>query len=106
MHNEKLTRRTTLKVLLAVPLATGVLSACGKKTEPDSCQDVAGLSDADKATRTSLSYTDRAPEKDRHCSVCTYWQPAKDPAECGGCTLVKGPIHPNGFCTAYQKKAA
>lgn len=101
-----LTRRATLKLLLAAPLCASVLSACGKKTEPDSCQDVSALSDADKAGRSALSYTDRAPEKERRCDLCTYWQPPKDAAECGGCQLVKGPIHPHGFCTAFSAKAA
>jgi hypothetical protein len=80
---DKLTRRSTLKLLVAVPLCAAVVSACGKKTEPDSCQDTAGLNDADKATRTTLQYNDRSPEKDRHCAVCTYWQAPKDVAQCG-----------------------
>jgi hypothetical protein len=103
---DKLTRRSTLKLLVAVPLCAAVVSACGKKTEPDSCQDTAGLNDADKATRTTLQYNDRSPEKYRHCAVCTYWQAPKDVAQCGGCQLVKGPIHPNGFCTAFAAKQA
>jgi hypothetical protein len=103
---DRITRRSTLKLLVSVPLAAAVVSACGKKTEPDSCQDVTALSDADKATRSALQYVDKGPEKDRHCAVCTYWQAPKDVAQCGGCTLVKGPIHPNGFCTAFAVKPA
>jgi hypothetical protein len=103
---DKLTRRSTLKLMVAVPLCAAVVSACGKKTEPDSCKDTAGLNDADKATRTTLQYTDRSPEKDRRCAACTYWQPNQDVAQCGGCQLVKGPIHPHGFCTAFAAKQA
>ena len=103
---DSITRRATLKLLVAVPLAAAVVSACGKKTEPDSCQDLAGVSDADKATRSALQYTDRSPEKDRRCTACTYWQAPKDVAECGGCQLIKGPIHPAGFCTAFAVKQA
>lgn len=106
MQIAKLTRRSTLKLLVLGPVAATVLPACGKKTEPDSCQDLGGLGDADKATRTTLQYTDRAPDKERQCERCQYWQPPSDPAQCGACQLVKGPIHPHGFCTAYLKKTA
>ena len=102
----RITRRATLRLLVVAPFCASVLSACGKKTEPDSCEDVSALSDADKAGRAALNYTDRAPEKARRCDACTYWQPPQDPASCGGCQLVKGPIHPHGFCTAFSAKAA
>jgi hypothetical protein len=104
MSEEKLTRRGLLGLMMATPVCALALSACGKKTEPDSCQDVAALSDADKATRTALQYVDRAPDKERRCALCTYWQPPKDPADCGGCQLVKGPIHPNGYCSSFAAK--
>ena len=103
---DRISRRSTLKLLVAVPLGAAVVSACGKKTEPDSCQDVSALGEPEKAARSALQYTDKSPEKDRHCANCTYWQAPKDVAQCGGCTLVKGPIHPNGYCTAFAAKQA
>lgn len=105
MREQRLSRRTTLRLLVVVPVASGVLAACGKKTEPDSCQDVSGLGDAEKMSRNALQYTDKSPQKDKYCSICNFWQAPGDPAQCGGCQLVKGPIHPKGFCTAFAPKA-
>ena len=99
-----LNRRQTIRLLAAAPLMATALSACGKKTEPDRCDNLAGLSDGEKTARTALQYTDRSPEAAKHCKVCNYFTAASDPASCGGCTLVKGPIHPNGYCTAFAAK--
>ena len=104
MRDSKLTRRATLQILVAAPVASALLSACGKKTEPDSCQDVSALSDAEKTGRTALQYVDKSPHADKFCSACNFWQPPGDPAQCGACQLVKGPIHPKGFCTAFAAK--
>jgi hypothetical protein len=106
MRDQQLSRRATLRLLVVAPMAASVLSACGKKTEPDSCQDVSALSDAEKTGRSALQYTDKSPQADKHCDICNFWQPASDPAQCGGCQLVKGPIHPKGYCTAFAPKAA
>ncbi len=104
MQEKELSRRMALKCLTVVPTAAVVLSACGKKTEPDSCQDVSALSDAEKSARSALQYTDRSPNADKYCSICTFWRPASDPAQCGSCQLVKGPIHPKGYCTGFAAK--
>ena len=104
MANRQLTRRTTLRLLAATPLVAGALAACGKKNEPDSCTDVSALSEAEKTGRSALQYTDKAPQPDKRCEVCNFWQASTDPAKCGGCQLVKGPIHPKGYCTAFAAK--
>ena len=106
MRETRVTRRRVLGVLAVAPLAATALAACSKKDAPDSCQDTTGLSDADKGTRTTLQYTDRAPSSDKQCHVCSFYQPAPEPTKCGGCTLVKGPIHPNGYCTAFAPKSS
>jgi hypothetical protein len=104
MLDKQLSRRATLRLLVVAPVASSVLAACGKKTEPDSCQDVGALSDAEKTGRTALQYTDKSPQADKLCEKCNFWQPPGDPAQCGGCQLVKGPIHPKGYCTAFAPK--
>ena len=43
-----LNRRQTIRLLAAAPLMATALSACGKKTEPDRCDNLAGLSDGEK----------------------------------------------------------
>jgi hypothetical protein len=104
MGDTRVTRRRVLRALAVSPLAAAALAACGKKDAPDSCQDVSALSDPDKATRSTLQYTDRAPSADKQCNKCSFYQPASEPTKCGACTLVKGPIHPNGYCSAFAPK--
>ncbi len=85
----------------AAPAETAPAKAGGEF----SCEDVTGLSDADKATRTSLQYVDKTPDPAKPCDGCAlYTQPAAG-AQCGGCTVVKGPIHPKGYCSAWAPKA-
>ncbi len=104
MQEKELSRRTALGWLAVAPAMT-MLSACGKKTEPDSCQDVSALSDAEKTGRTALQYSDRSQLADKYCSICNFWRAPSDPAQCGSCQLVKGPIHPKGYCTAFAAKS-
>lgn len=110
MRDDECSRRSALKVLGVIPIfssAAGVaLAACGKKSEPDSCSNVNALSDAEKMARTALQYTDTAPQPDKRCQLCNLYQPSSDPSQCGGCQIVKGPIHPKGYCTAFVVKPA
>jgi hypothetical protein len=109
VRDDKCSRRSALKVLGAVPLlassASVMLAACGKKTEPDSCSDVGALSDAEKMARSALQYTDRSTLADKRCELCNLFQKPPDPSQCGTCQVVKGPIHPKGYCTAFVAKA-
>jgi hypothetical protein len=108
VREDKLSRRSALRVLSAVPvLGLGVATlstGCGKKTEPDSCNDVSGLGEPEKAARSALQYTDRSPHADKRCELCNLYTTSSDPAKCGGCQVVKGPIHPKGYCTAFAPK--
>jgi High potential iron-sulfur protein len=108
MRDDKLSRRGALKVLGAAPLLGSVLSvglsACGKKTEPDSCSDVSALSEPEKMARSALQYNDKSPQADQRCELCSLYQPAADTSQCGTCQIVKGPIHPKGHCTGFVAK--
>lgn len=110
MRDDKLSRRRVLRVLSAVPVlglgAAALTTGCGKKTEPDSCSDVTSLGDAEKAARSALQYVDKSPHADKRCELCNLYQASSDPAQCGGCQVVKGPIHPKGYCTAFAAKPA
>jgi hypothetical protein len=100
MPKTKVSRRTTLRILGAAPVFSAFLTACGGKSEPDSCSDVSGLSEPEKMARSALQYTDRSTQAAKQCKGCQLFQPAPEPSQCGGCQVVKGPIHPNGYCTA------
>ncbi len=80
-----------------------VLVGCGKKELE--CNQVGSLSAADIATRNTLAYSDKALDPAKPCEACQLFA-GKGGEVCGGCTVVKGPIHPKGGCTAWVKKAA
>ena len=112
MRDDKLSRRHALSLLGGLPLLSiagsaamsAGLAACGKKTEPDSCSDTSALSEPEKMARSALQYTDKSPHADKRCELCSLYQPAGDPGQCGGCQIVKGPIHPKGYCTGFVAK--
>ncbi len=88
-------------IRLAVLAAIVPLSACGGETGPSfSCGETAALSPAELAMRTGQQYTDQTTQPDHRCSNCRYYTPAP-PAECGACQVIRGPIHPEGFCNLW-----
>ncbi len=72
---------------------------------PSSCEDTSGLSDDERAARTALAYTDRAPAPEKACRSCQQWVAPRDDGACGGCKLLKGPVHPVGTCKAFAPKS-
>lgn len=107
MEDSKFDRRQFLKsaaTVGAVAAGASLLAACGKGGGGAlSCTDVAGLSPADAATRTSLNYVDAATDPAKVCSGCVLYV-AGQPNACGGCQVVKGPINPGGSCNSWAKK--
>ena len=69
------------------------------------CDDVSGLKPADVGMRKSNAYVDKSPHADKLCSGCQLYKPAAAGAACGGCTVLKGPIAPGGYCNLWAKKA-
>jgi hypothetical protein len=51
--------------------------------------------------RKTLAYVDRTPDPSKPCVKCLQYVPAAEADQCGGCKLMKGPIHPKGYCTAF-----
>lgn len=80
-------------------LGVGVLSAC-KRSE--TCPP-AQLSADDAKLRDTMHYTDHSPDPAKLCNGCQQYLPNTD-ADCGGCKLLKGPIHPAGYCVAFSAK--
>ena len=104
MRDHELSRRSVLRILSAVP-AAAALAACSKKEESLSCTDVSGLSEAEKTARSSLQYTDNGTNAKQLCEGCMHYRPGAASNQCGTCAIVKGPIHPKGYCTAWVAKA-
>ncbi len=100
-----ITRREMLghSVRLAlIGSAPALLNAC-KKPELH-CDDLSGLSEEDSKLRLALNYQDVSPHGDnKNCASCSFYRPGKK-NECGQCTLVKGPIHPQGYCDSWAAK--
>ena len=106
MRKSRLSRRemlghtVQLAVIGSMPI---LLNAC---TKPKfSCQDVSGLAEADLELRSALEYRDDSPRGEQErCSSCAFYRAGKENA-CGQCTLVRGPIHPLGYCNSWAAKS-
>ena len=107
MKNDKMGRREAVKralqVLGAAAIAPAVLSGCGGEDEL-SCTDTAGLTPAEVQMRQGQSYVDHSPKPAENCANCNFYQAAQA-NQCGSCTVVKGPIHPEGYCNLWAAKA-
>ncbi len=90
-----------------------LLSACGggggqqgggEMAGEFTCTDTAGLTEQEVQMRQTLQYVDQSPFPDKLCNNCALWQDPAEGQQCGGCTVVKGPIHPKGHCTSWAAK--
>ncbi len=107
MSQDSISRRDALRraaLFGAVAVTPSLLSlGCGKKEL--ACTDTAGLDPADLALRNQLGYVDHSTEAGKNCSGCILYKPAGE-GQCGGCTAVKGPINPQGYCKSWAQKPA
>jgi hypothetical protein len=106
---DEMTRRDLMKRTIWLPIAAAgagvALSACGEE-EGLTCTDTSGLSPAELTMRTQQQYSDESPHPDEKvCDNCRFWQPAPQPDTCGGCQVIKGPIHPKGYCKLWAARA-
>ena len=130
---EKMTRKEFLRqfgMLAAAVFGSSIVAACGgekeearqtggrptggtrstpqtaQKPAADPCADLSGISETDLKMRETLSYVSVSTEPDKNCENCKFWQPPAAGEPCGGCTLVKGPIHAGGYCTSWFERDA
>lgn len=119
-NKSKITRRQFIHTTAAAGAATltlgyllagckgdggGTKSGGGGGGGEKSCDDVSGLTEQEKKTRESLKYVEKSPEPQKNCANCSLYQLPKDGEFCGGCSVLKGPVHPQGYCTAWAPKA-
>jgi len=57
-----------------------------------------------KASQAQFKYQ-KTPNNGHKCSQCTFFVPGSAPNANGTCKIVDGSISPNGWCTAWSKKA-
>ena len=101
--NEAQVSRRRLFVLGGSALA--LLGATGCSKGPSSCNDVSGLSADDAKVRTTLEYVDKSPQPDKTCEKCQQYNKPADSNACGTCKVLKGPVHPQGYCKVFVAKA-
>jgi hypothetical protein len=113
MNSENTSRRAFLTRLGLGAVSIGAIAAvqaCGKSGgaggEAPKCDDMTGVDDAAKATRTSLKYVDKSVEAGKSCKVCMQYIAPEGGAACGGCKLFKGPVSADGYCAGFAAKAA
>ena len=100
--------RRALVVLGAAAFAPSALAACSEEGGGDdqiSCTETAGLSPAEIQTRQSQHYVDDSPNEGQTCSNCRFFQAPQQAGSCGGCQVLAGPIHPEGYCDLYAAQA-
>ncbi len=95
--------RRRLVVLGATTLTLLLTGAC-KKGPPESCNDETGLTPDEVAVRKSLEYQDHTPFPDKSCAECAQFVAPASPDQCGACKVMKGPVHPRGYCKVFVKK--
>lgn len=61
----------------------------GQQRDPDSL-----------SSQSAVSYRD-SPQGDMQCSNCQYYIEDKNDDGLGACTLVKGKVDPEGYCTTW-----
>ena len=111
-------QRLSMLGLGAVGLG-GVLSGCGSDNEtqsgaetqaktaaPDPCADLAGLTEADLNIRKTFEYVAETPIPEKLCDNCQFWTVPAAGSPCGGCQIIKGPIHYKGYCKQWVAKTA
>lgn len=69
--------------------------------QPQSCNDLTGLSKEEIEKRKSLGYTEHAPSPDMKCEVCKLYLPPADGVKCGSCSLFKGFVDAEASCTYF-----
>lgn len=102
MH-DKIGRRVLLQRSLIVLAAAPVFGACGS-SGPD-CSSTAGLDPTALANRTTQGYMEHSNRSASHCSSCrffTFGAGSGGAPACGTCTLIAGPINPDGYCNLFS----
>lgn len=79
------------------------LAAC-KHAKAFSCSGLVDLSVDEVEVRNRLAYTDRSPDAAKTCEGCQQFVAAPSDGQCGGCKIMKGPIHPEGYCKSFTRK--
>ncbi len=107
MEKKNLTRRAFFRRSGSLGVAVVGLSVvgCGGGGDALTCDDVSGLTEAELGARTSNGYVANSPHgAAKNCLNCNFGQNLTA-SSCGTCTVIKGSIHPNGYCNLWVVKS-
>lgn len=91
----KLSRRTVLKGIAAIPVITAVGYHSGAN---------AAMVSPDDPTAKALEYTDHSTQKDKHCANCSLYQGGTEAS--GPCPIFPGKeVAATGWCKSWAAKA-
>jgi len=96
---------TRRSLLLTSASVLGLIGASACKTAgPASCTDVSALTPEERKVRTTLGYVDRSPQPGKPCIKCVQYISPPSSDQCGGCKVLKGPVHPAGYCLVFAPR--
>jgi hypothetical protein len=95
--------RDAIKRVSLTVLAAGAWGSVGCSKKELTCNDTSGLKPDEVSARQTLAYTDKSPEAGKQCNNCQQFVPGS-PDQCGSCKVLKGPVHPNGYCKVWAAK--
>ncbi len=77
-------------------------------TDDFSCNDEAALADLNEdeiGRREAHEYTDQTTTEGQTCDNCLHWEDPAAGEQCGGCAVLPGPFHPDGWCNLWAPAA-
>ena len=117
--NQNTSRRDFFQKLAVVgtagALAPVFLSACGGSDGNDgaataeegfTCADQADLTEVQIQQRQNAEYVDDSPFPEKRCDNCQLYTEAAEGENCGGCQVLPGAVHPQGYCTLWVARQA
>lgn len=110
-----LNRRKFLQRFLVIGSAGTIVIGCSDSGEDEAnipsvsenlsdgfhCSDTSALTEAEVSVRNTFEYIDQSAIEDKNCANCTLYVMPEPGDSCGGCLTIKGPIHPQGYCTLW-----
>lgn len=99
-------KKTRREFLCDAGLGAGAVLLVGSSwgcKKSANCDDVSGLSDAQKAVRKGLQYVGQSNVAGKNCANCKLYNKPAAEGQCGGCQLFEGPVAAAGYCTGWQE---
>lgn len=103
-------RRTLLRRLAGLGAVAWVgvpgPSPLGCSGSEPTCYDPELLSTAEQSARRLRGYVDRSPQgESKRCGGCAFFE-SGEPADCGHCKILAGPVSAMGLCGAWADRTA